>query len=110
MHRREDVHAAGGEDACHLGDDASSVGNEYERVLVKDDVELAVPERTQVAHVRSQVGELGTAASRETPDRRELRAADVHQRGRRAELGEEDRVPAPAARERKHAFSFELDP
>lgn len=110
MHRREHIDAAGGEDARHLGDDASGVRDEDKRMLVKDDVELAVAERTQVTHVRPQIGELGTSAARETADRRELRAADVHERGRRAELGEEDRVPTAAAGKGKHALSLEIDP
>jgi hypothetical protein len=100
MHRREHVHAAGSEDARHLGDHARRVRDEHEGVLMKDDVELSVAEGAQVSHIGSEVRELGTTASRETADRRELRGADVHERGRRTELREEDRVPAAAASQR----------
>jgi hypothetical protein len=109
MHRREHVHAAGGEDPRDLGDHAVRIRHEHERVLMKDDVEFAAAESAQVAHVGPQILELGTATSRETPDRRELSARDVHERGGRAQLGEEDRVPAATARERKHALSVEVD-
>jgi hypothetical protein len=100
VHRREDVRATGGEDPRHLGDHTRRVRDEHEGVLVKDDVELSVAEGAQVSHVRSEVRELGTAASCQAADRRELRAADVHEGGRRAELREEDRVPAAAASQR----------
>jgi len=100
MHRREHVHAAGSEDARHLGDHTRRVRDEHEGVLMKDDVELSVAEGAQISHVRSEVRELSTAASRKTADRPELRAADVDERGRRAELREEDRVPTAAAGQR----------
>jgi len=79
-------------------------------VLVKDDVELAIPERAEVAHVGPEVVELGAATSRETPHRRELSVRDVHERGLRAQLREEDRVPATATGQREHALSLELEP
>ncbi len=88
MHRREHVDAARCEDARDLGDDARSIRNEDERMLMKDDVELSAPEGAQVAHIGAQVVELGTAAPREAPHRRQLPLRDIDQGGRRTELRE----------------------
>lgn len=96
MHRREHVYAALGEDAGDLPDHALGVRHEHKRMLVEDHIELAVAERAQIAHVGSQVIELRAAAPRKTPDRRKLSLRDIHEGRRRAELREEDRVPAAA--------------
>jgi hypothetical protein len=61
MHRREDVDAARGEHAGHLGDDPRCVRHEDQRVLVENDVELAVPERAEIAHVAADELELRAA-------------------------------------------------
>jgi hypothetical protein len=109
MHRREHVHPARGEDSRNLRDHAVGIGYEHERVLMEDDVELTVAEGAQVAHVGTQIFELGTAAPRETAHCRDLPAADVHERRSRAELGEDNGVPATAAGKREHALSVEVD-
>src|SRR5437867_7234847 len=109
MHRGENVHAVDGEDSGHLDDHAGRIRDEDQRMLMEDDVEFAGAESTQVAHVGAQVVELGPAAPRETAHRRELALGDVDERRGRAELGEEDRVPAPAAGQREHAPPLELD-
>jgi hypothetical protein len=88
MHRREHIHAARGEDARDLSDHARGIRNEDERMLMKDDVELSVAERAQVAHVGAQVIQLCAAAPRETPHRRELSGRDIDEGGRRAQLRE----------------------
>jgi thiamine monophosphate synthase len=97
MHRREHVHAIGSEDAGDLRNHAFGVRYEHQRVLMKDHIELAIAERAQVAHVGAQVVELRAAAPRKTADRIELSFRDVHEGRRRAELREEDRVPAAAS-------------
>jgi hypothetical protein len=96
MHRGEHVHPAGSKDAGDFRDHAFRVRDEHQRMLMKDDIELAAAERAQVAHVCPQVVELCTAALRKAADRRELSLRDVHEGRGRAELSEEDRVPAAA--------------
>jgi hypothetical protein len=109
VHRREDIHAAGGEDPSHLGDHSIRVRYEYQRVLMEDDVEFPRTESAQITHVRPQVFEMSPTAQCQTAHRRELGATDVDKRRRGPELGEEHRVPASTAGERKHPFSVEVD-
>ena len=77
---------------------------------MKDDVELAISERAQVAHVGPEVVKFGPATSRETPHRRELSLRDVHERGRGAQLREQDRVPAAAPSQREDPLPLEIEP
>ena len=72
MHGRENVRPAAGEDPCDLPDDRRRVRHEHQRVLVKDHVELTVPERSEIAHVAAHVVERRPATARERSDGREL--------------------------------------
>jgi hypothetical protein len=109
MHRREHVDATRSEDARDLRDHAFGVWHEHEGMLMKDDIELAVAKRAQIAHVRPEVVEHRAAALRKTPDRLELPPRNVDESRCRTELREEDRVPTAAAGQRQHTLSLEVD-
>ena len=74
---------------------------------MEHEVELAAAKGAEVAHVATDVVDLGPAPARERAHGRELPRRDVEERRVRAELGKEDGVPAAPAGEREHALAVE---
>ena len=69
-------------------------------MLVKNEIELPVAKRAEIAHVAAYERERRSSLPCEPSHGVELTRTDVEERGVRAELGEENGVPAAAARER----------
>ena len=99
MHGAEHVVSARREDARDLCDHAGGVGHEDERVVVVHEVECPVGEAREIPHVALHEAQARAAFASERADRRELALREIEEGRLGPELGEQDGIPAAAARE-----------